>query len=314
MKRLIVLTGAPPPSVLRWDEDALSCQHNVTTEGAVDNTRPPESTDTFSAQWRQVQMRGLHTEIDQQNADSMPSTFPGGAIFSTPAELTQHLHSQPSMMTSTSVSTDSMQTVAVDLDDFYAQSLALHEDIATSQLPETQSQTTNPNDTLWSDEKTKLSLPNCSEHARASLPFPISSLYLNDVKDIPSAAYLRSIEPQTMTVNVVVGIMALPSPRPVTVGRRWGREREMQLLEILVGDDTGAGFEITVWLSDIHGNERLADRSSLEIQMRRLRPRDIVLLRNIALCTYQGRVHGQSLRKDVTKVDLLYRRKLDDSD
>ena len=33
---------------------------------------------------------------------------------------------------------------------------------------------------------------------------------------------------------------------------------------------------------------------------------------NVALSSYNGKVHGQSLRKDVTKVDLLFRKKLDE--
>ena len=118
-----------------------------------------------------------------------------------------------------------------------------------------------------------------------------------------------------MTVNLIVGIMALPPPRSVTVGRRWGQEREMQLLEMLVGDDTRAGFEITMWLSNKTATtEGLPRPGALEVQLQGLRPRDLILLQNIALCAYQGRVHGQSLRKDVTKVSLLYRRKLDDTD
>ena len=75
----------------------------------------------------------------------------------------------------------------------------------------------------------------------------------------------------------------------VTVGRRYVRKREMRLVELLVGDDTRAGFEITVWLAgDPQMAEEPAHRSLLSQRMPILRPRDIVLLRNVALGAYQG--------------------------
>ncbi len=45
-----------------------------------------------------------------------------------------------------------------------------------------------------------------------------------------------------------------------------------------------------------------------------LRPRDVVMIQNVALSSYRGKVHGQSLRRDVTKMDLLFRRPVDDAD
>jgi hypothetical protein len=45
-----------------------------------------------------------------------------------------------------------------------------------------------------------------------------------------------------------------------------------------------------------------------------LRPRDVVCLQNVALSSYRGKVHGQSLKRDVTKIDLLFRRPVDDDD
>ena len=315
MTRLIVLTGAPVPGTLRWTEEALSLQHNNQPQGTVDNTRSATSLHSFSALWRQVPTKGDHVGTHQHDADIMPPICPAEATFIATAELTSHSQSHfRSILTNTSLSTASMQTTAEVLDDFYDQSLALHEDLTTSQLSEFQIEITSPCP-KWSKEKTQTEVPNVCEHEQVPPTFPIAFQHLNDVEDIPAAAYLRSIEPQTMTVNLIVGIMALPPPRPVTAGRRWGKEREMQLVEMLVGDDTRAGFQITLWLPD---NTRIVEdlphRGTLESQVQILRPRDIVLLRNVALCAYQGRVHGQSLRRGVTKVDLLYRRKLDDSD
>lgn len=211
----------------------------------------------------------------------------------------------------TSVSTASMQTAAEVLADFYDQSFALHEDLSSSPLSELSQSTSTLSDTQWNGTISQGTPSAPVERVPTSVPFPISFQQITDMRALPSAVYLRSIEPQTMTVNLIIGIMTLSPTRLVTVGRRWGQGREMQLLELLVGDDTKAGFEITIWLSN---GSRTDEGNALKFQMQRLRPRDVILLRNVALRAYQGRVHGQSLRRDVTKAHLVHRRKLDDSD
>jgi hypothetical protein len=314
MTHLIVLTGAPAPSTLDWDE-AVSNRLNVDKAEKVETRTSPESSNSYSAQWRQVPMVNERSEDRaEQIVNSMLSCYPGQAIFVNTAILTPFSEwQQIGTFTSTNLSTASMHTAAETLDDFYNQSLAIHEDLATSELSEFENQ--SPSASTWSTQQTQVA-PSChAERASTALPFQISPEHLNDVRDIPSAAYLRSIEPQTMTVNLIVGIMALPPSRKVTVGRRWGKERDMELLELLVGDDTRAGFAITIWLAnDVRSDQEPGYRDGLAQQMRRLRRRDIILLRNVALCAYQGKVHGQSLRKDVTKVDLLHRQKIDASD
>ena len=41
--------------------------------------------------------------------------------------------------------------------------------------------------------------------------------------------------------------------------------------------------------------------------MEELRARDVVLVRNVALAAFRGRVYGQSLRRGVTRVELIWR-------
>ncbi|KAF7503315.1 hypothetical protein GJ744_003996 [Endocarpon pusillum] len=317
MTRSIILTGAPAPSELLWDESTLSSIPNLEGGGVMGKPATPENSPKFSAQWRVIfpmELPGRHHP--QVLHDDVLPADPSKAIFLTTAELTDLTPSQnESVSTNTNPSTASMHTAAETLDDFYDHSLALQGDLTTSQLSEFQSQATSLMSPQWSEEMTQAAQSTSASIVHTSPPFMIAPQHLNDVKDIPSAAYLRSIEPQTMTINLIVGIIALPSPRSVMVGRRWGQEREMQLLEMLVGDETRAGFEITMWLSNKTATTEIWPRqSTLENQLQGLRPRDVVLLQNIALCAYQGRVHGQSLRRDVTKVNLLYRRKLDDAD
>ena len=324
MTRLIVLTGAPAPSALVWGADQLidsRVSHGGWAAGV--GTGSSQGSQPFSAQWRLLEMEKADVDVDQDAVESMPfNTPPNNTVFLTTAELTTQSHDEH---IGTLASTDSFAVTTQatdDLGDFYDQSLVFDENLTTSRLSEFQSQTglgvsqsSDGNDER--DEGSQLPQSNTAAQTRISLPFPILAQHLNNVKDIPTAAYLQSIQPQTMTVNLIVGIMRLPQPRTISVGRRWGREREMQLLEMLVGDDTRAGFEITIWLSDpkqkgTSGGAK--HQSTLESQVQKLRLRDIVLLRNLALRSYRGRVHGESLRRDVTKVELLYRRKIDAAD
>lgn len=316
MTTLIVLTGAPAPGSLQWDENILSSLHSNDVPGAIFSSRSPEGASGFSAQWRQVPTTGVRIDTNQPSIQGLPGNDLGDAVFLTNSQLTQQVQSErTSGWRSVSVTTLSLHSAEETLNDYYDQSFVLHEDLTTSQLSELRSQTTNLSDLQWSGVKTQVDSSESADDEQNSLPFQIVAEQLNNIKDVPSAQHLRRIEPQTVTMNLVVGIISLPSPRSVIVGRRWGREREMQLVEMLVGDDTRAGFEVTVWLSNESGRTHdTASRYALESQIQNLRPRDVVLLRNVALCAYQGRVHGQSLKGNVTKMNLLYRRKLDASD
>ena len=119
--------------------------------------------------------------------------------------------------------------------------------------------------------------------------------HLSDLEDVPPARYIMELNPQTVTVNLIVGIISIAQPRTVTT--KWGRS--MSLVEILVGDETKSGFAMTFWLS------RDAVVTS---KVGQLRNQDVVLIQNVALHVFRGKVYGQSLRKDLTKVTLLWRR------
>ncbi len=129
--------------------------------------------------------------------------------------------------------------------------------------------------------------------------------HLSNLKDVPNASYLDSIQPQTMTVNLIVGIISIPPPRAI----RTRRGANVELIEVLVGDETKSGFGINFWLPSAQ-----TIGSELKDILGKLRPQDVVLMRNVALSSFQGKVHGQSLRKEVTKVHLLYRNRIDKSD
>jgi hypothetical protein len=316
MTRLVVLTGAPVPRSLDWSENTLADEAGLQDNVMNARTASPTYANARSAQWRQVPMEAAAPDDSVRSKDSQNFVDPGIAIFLTTAELTQQSHTvETSYITSTNTSTGSMHTAAETLDDFYDQSLAQHEDLTTSQLSEFQSQATSSDEPSWGDEKTQPPLLSTGKNERTPLPFPGLARHLDELRGIPSAAFIRSIQPQTKTVNLVVGIMVIYPPQTVTVGRWSGRERTMQLMEMLVGDDTRAGFHISVWLPNSSVcDQGSACRGTLEAQAGKIRIRDIVLLGNVALRTYQGKVHGQSLPRNLTTVELLYRRNMDDSD
>lgn len=90
---------------------------------------------------------------------------------------------------------------------------------------------------------------------------------------------------------------------------------------MIVGDETRAGFGVNVWLA---GSSHVAcqnlrqhqkDRQRhLEAEIQDLRPRDIILMRNIALTSFRGKVYGQSLRRGMTGVELVWRGVVDEED
>ena len=143
--------------------------------------------------------------------------------------------------------------------------------------------------------------PSSTEKSILSLPS-----HLSDLEDIPSPKKILALYPQTITLNLIVGIISIAQPRAVTT--RWGQT--LSLVEILVGDDTKAGFAITFWLPNPIG--KTTDKGNTGNHYTRiineLRRQDVVLLQNVALHIFRDKVYGQSLRGGWTKVDLLWRR------
>lgn len=205
------------------------------------------------------------------------------------------------------------QTDEETLSQFYEYSYAVHEDIPSSQIIPSQ----EPTETCFSNDTDYSTLSSFDASASASRTekslqvVPVSGR-LSNLSDIPNAAYLRSISPQTMTVNLVVGVISMPQPRSIKT-RRDGRF--IELVEMLVGDETKAGFVINVWLPSVAPAEgRALSTDDMRSMIKGLRPQDVVLVRNVALDSFRGKVYGQSLRKNTTKLDLLFRNAVDRED
>ena len=314
-EKVIFLTGAPLPSSLQWTEEELCAPPQP---GFVER-KPVESTERSyyadkAPSWRSIPLERPHlptglTQTSQEDLGFEDYGFPAGeTAFFSPTELS--FISDPSECPSeqSQVSNSAKEELYTQ---YYEQSFAIHENIPSSQIVGAgsldESFTTEPEDFSTAFSASSPSYP-ADQLARSRL---ISS-HLSQLKDMPNAAYLQSITPQTMTVNLVVGVISVSPPRTITT-RKGGRS--IELVEMLVGDDSKAGFGINIWLPPSpESNHPAPQDGDLRTQTGNLRPQDVILARNVALGSFRGKVYGQSLRRGMTTLDLLYRNVVDGHD
>ena len=317
-RKVLFLTGAPLLNSLTWEEDKLCA---VLQPCFFDSSEHARQTNADAAKvgptWRSLPFVQPHlptglTQLDKddwafgvQEEDDNETSFLSTSdlsFVSAKLDVAESQASRGSQLNNEEV-----------LSQYYEHSFALHEDVPSSQIV---GSTSAFADESFVTEPEELSvvltgdgdLETDDQFARSKL---ISS-HLSDLKDLPNAAFLYSITPQTMTVDLVVGIISISQPRIVKT-RRGGRE--VELVEILVGDDSRAGFGINIWLSPAQETSDSGPRDEhLRESTLQLRPRDVVLARQLALCSFRGKVYGQSLRKGMTSLDLLYRNVLDKND
>ena len=182
-------------------------------------------------------------------------------------------------------------TEKTEEDDFIEKSFALHDEIHTSQLTASSSYPAS-DDEAESVASSRRNQPS----DRLGLTVP----HLTDISKLPSAAHILHIIPQTVTVDLIVGVIAIHPIRRVTIRKT---NRETDLAEVLFGDETTAGFSVTFWVkpesprrkpkSAVTASEDTEDAMRREVQT--LRVGDIALVRNVALSQFRGKVHGQSL-------------------
>lgn len=180
---------------------------------------------------------------------------------------------------------------------FYEESYTRHEEVPSSQLVPASSRGSSQ---YSSSECYSFDTTSSAKFDRKDPP---KSGPLSHLKDFPNSFYLDSIQPQVMTVNLIVGIISIPEPRSI----RTKRGAKVELIEALVGDETKSGFGINFWIGP-------SQSPDLKESIGSLRPQDVVLIRNVALNSFRGKVYGQNSRKGFTTVHLLYRSRVDRSD
>ena len=340
---MIVLAGAPEPANLDWSEKSLIQTSEVESfpilESSNSNSSPDEP---FRAQWRQLSTDRLQMRPSLPKLAISPLTQISAdpAEFFSPAE---HIALE-SPSAASDVSGDESQPSGVGsaesaneaLSDYYDHSFTIYEAVPSTQITdssyapgtptyESASLELLPESSYDSSGSGKGIIRTASQRRLSKAPKPN---HLANLADIPNANYLRSIEPQTKTVNLIVGVLSISPTRKVTTGKAYGKPRQVELVELLVGDETKTNFAITMWLPrELHvlwrdkqasnsPSHSPADacRSELRRRLKSLRPRDIILLQNVALTTYKGKVAGASLKGEVTKVEPLFRKTVDKDD
>lgn len=300
--KILIFAGAPESSSLDWDSPSLF----------LDLQEP-------LAQFAGLVPAFARPSVLPSSRDSVPSHAVWRSLplekGHLPSGLSQRINIEPVMqLTDDSHFFNTSFTSALEEEEgegdgsthevvsqFYEHSLAIHDEIPSSQLIPTSVEKTQGLSFMTSESS--IWTPNDSHDISFKEPIgrQADGDHLSDLEGISPAAHLLRIQPQTMTVNLVVGVISIAAPR--TVKTRWGSPRT--LVEVLVGDETRSGFAITFWLQSDNVHQSV---------LAGLRPQDVVLLQNVALNVFMGKVYGSSLRKDLTKVHLLYRKIIDATD
>ncbi len=305
-KKVLILVGAPASASLDWtDDDCLLKDFQEPVARFARRRRREkraQSVPDRPAAWRSMPLRRGHvpTGFSQQQQ-------PAVAIFVT----TSTPNTSFGVLDEDQLAEEGGGGGGALLSQFYEHSLAAHDETPSSQLviPSTSQAEGDTTATTATTTTTSFSSLGASASPAAPLLHPGGD-HLSDLDDIPGPVYLVGIAPQTVTVNLVVGILSIATPR--TVRTRWGATRS--LVEVLVGDETRSGFAVTFWLSSGEGQQQQQQQQQQDSILAGLRPQDVVLVRNVALHVFRTRVYGSSLRRGLTKVHLLYRRRLDATD
>jgi hypothetical protein len=312
--RLLMFVGAPEASSLDWQEAGLlnSFSDPIARFAGLDNRHTNQdvapitpgltSASSTHPSWRSLPLERQHLTTGLTQSFDRYHLFAGisqGESFFVASQINSFVEeqSQAPIQESQALSLESTEEV---LSQFYEESYARHEDIQSSQI----APASDISASYTSDEFSSSSFDSPSRPFGGRKDIPVAG-HLSNLKDLPNAVHLNSIHPQTMTANLIVGIISIPAPRSI----KTRRGAPVELIEVLVGDETKSGFGVNFWLSSSQSAE-----GSMSSALSRLRPRDVVLMRNVALSSFRGKVYGQSLRKEMTKVHLLYRNRVDKSD
>jgi hypothetical protein len=287
-QKTIFLVGAPLPGHLDWDNDELFDKPMPPFQGSQTTEENHPSTTQPPVKWRVLQ------PLNYEQPEDYHAFYygPDDPDFLTTRQL-ERLDN---------ASTAEEETI---LSQFYDHSFAIHEGSEVS-VSGPENDSTQESGLGDANEAVTTVFPE--ESSESSSPMQIPGT-LSDLQDLPTARYLQSITPQTITVNLIAGIIAVHPPRRI-VTRQW--KKVLDIIELVVGDETRTGFGVNFWIpAEKPAKTPEIDRLGRSLAM--LRPQDIVLLRTVGLSTFQDRVYGQSLR-GMTKVNLLHRWPVDVTD
>lgn len=128
------------------------------------------------------------------------------------------------------------------------------------------------------------------EHQRGASSELPSSVRFTDLRSLPDHDAVQRRLARTTTVNLLVVVIAVCPTRTVRLRRSSG---QMNVTEIIVGDETRAGFRINIWT--IPQAQTECQRDSFRHIVDTIRHGEILAILNLALKTYGGAVYGQTL-------------------
>ncbi|KAF8425973.1 hypothetical protein EV426DRAFT_594500 [Tirmania nivea] len=128
---------------------------------------------------------------------------------------------------------------------------------------------------------------------------PLSSL--TDLEDLPTPRELEKIQSHNIQnpfyrpkpISSIVGI--------ISISQLLLCRNKSEMVKLTVGDETASGVGVTIWLES--GSVDMRDK----LCNNRVRSLDVVLLRNMILNTYMGKVYLNSMRNGKTEIEVLYR-------
>ncbi|KAL2162061.1 hypothetical protein VTH06DRAFT_7846 [Thermothelomyces fergusii] len=298
VNKILIFTGAPENCALDWSAGGLLTEFEETIArfaGLHPEHRPPSATPTPKhAAWRSLPLANARIGTGlSQHYGAISGDEPDESASESGLEFLD-------TVTLPLASGDDDSEQVTTLSQFYEHSMAAHDSFTPSQsiLQSAWQETTS----FISDHTSSILSGKGSQGGPIKEPLAVrGSDLVSDLKNVPSATYLLRIQPQTFTCNLIIGIISISQPRAVKT--RWGATK--YLVELLVGDETKAGFAITYWLPSSN-----VDDSPLA----GLRVKDIILMQNVAFNVYAKKVYGSSVRRNWTRVHLLYRMKLDSRD
>lgn len=273
--RCILFTGAPGSDRLDWDENVLLDDFTIGSSKSTtarDNQAPQPTASWQAPVWRSI------------------STSPERAIPGYALPQTQFF---------------SFSAQIPDLDiatkqDFLEHSIALLDGLVSSQIApadidDTSLLNTNTTFSFASETSILSSESQISLSPSTNGPLVPPNLPITDIGQIPTASHILSIAPQTITLNILCAVVSISQPRTVTARRR---QSTMEILDLLVGDQTRAGFSVSFWLppADSQGSRAAkSETDDMRATLQSARPGDVVLIRNVALSVWRKAVYGQSL-------------------
>ena len=317
VQKIVLLTGAPLSSSLDWSESTFSLlldQEHVTAKEKNERAKP--ASERVAARWRRLPLDAEHLPTGLTQTARQEWCDPGlsgqtETSFVTATEFSSASLDFPAQGSNSISPSQDREDV---LSQYYEHSFAIHENSAQIVGTASSERALTEED----EEHSFLSEIEPLTNTNAQLVTSrLASGTISNLKDLPNARYLRSINPQTMTVNLVVGVISISQPRTITTRRT---QQKVDLVELLVGDETRSGFSINIWLpvTSPDGSNALKHHGeahgSLGAQTSGLRPQDIILMRNVALSSFRDKVDGQSLRRGMTSIDLLHRNMVDRHD